>query len=161
MKLEIGTKGRELNSGSGLPDQDGKVHKLCDYLGKWVLLYFYPKDNTPGCTIEACDIRDNFPKFKVTELVVFGISPDSVASHKEFAQKYNLSFKLLADEDKKTINEYGVWSEDKAKRENGLGVLRSSFLIDPLGIVRKIYENVQPSGHSEEVVVDIVKFKKV
>jgi len=94
-----------------LPDQNGKLHKLSEYKGRWILLYFYPKDDTPGCTKEACAIRDAFPNFKKLQAIVFGISVDSVESHKKFAQKYNLPFTLLSDEKKEVVKKYGVWVE--------------------------------------------------
>ena len=94
-----------------LPDQNGKLHKLSEYKGRWILLYFYPKDASPGCTKEACGIRDVFPNFKKLKVVVFGISVDSVESHKKFVQKYNLPFTLLSDEKKEVVKKYGVWVE--------------------------------------------------
>ena len=107
-----------------LPDQDGKIHKLSDYKGKWVLIYFYPKDDTPGCTVEACGIRDNFPKFQNSDLIVLGISKDSVASHKKFAEKYKLPFTLLADEAKEVIQAYDVWQEKSMLGKKYMGVVR-------------------------------------
>ncbi|HZZ99151.1 MAG TPA: thioredoxin-dependent thiol peroxidase [Candidatus Paceibacterota bacterium] len=137
-----------------LPDQDGKEHSLSDYMGKWVLVYFYPKDDTPGCTKEACTIRDNFPDFKKSKLTVLGISVDSVKSHKKFADKYDLPFTLLADEDKKVVEEYGVWGKKKFMGREYMGTLRTSFLIDPMGVITKIYENVKPDIHAEQVLTD-------
>lgn len=138
-----------------LPDQDGKVHKLSDYLGKWVLLYFYPKDDTSGCTKEACMIRDELPNFKKLKCKILGVSVDSVASHKKFTDKYGLPFTLLSDENKKVVAKYGVWQEKSMYGRKYMGTLRSSFLIDPSGKVAKIYEKVDPSKHAEEVLQDL------
>lgn len=132
-----------------LPDQNEKMISLADFLGKWVLLYFYPKDDTPGCTTEACTIRDNFPHFEKSDLVVLGVSVDSSNSHKKFAEKYHLPFTLLSDEEKKVVEEYGVWQKRKF-----MGTVRSSFLIDPEGKIAKIYEEVKPAGHASEVLSD-------
>lgn len=143
-----------------LPDQNGKLHKLSDYTGKWVLLYFYPKDDTPGCTKEACGVRDAFPKFKKMDAVVFGVSADSVQKHKKFADKYKLPFTLLSDEDKKVINAYGVWAKKKFMGREYMGILRTSFLIDPKGKIAKIYEQVKPEQHAEEVLADLQALQK-
>lgn len=137
-----------------LPDQDGKIHNLTDYKNKWVLLYFYPKDNTSGCTTEACSFRDNLPKFSVEKFVVFGISTDSVASHKKFAEKYALPFTLLADKDKNVVKLYDVWKPKKFLGKEYLGTMRTSFLINPDGNIAKIYENVKPEIHAQEVLQD-------
>ncbi len=128
-----------------LPDQNGKMHTLRGHKGKWVLLYFYPKDDTPGCTVEACTIRDQFQNFKKIKAVVLGISKDSVESHKKFADAYNLPFRLLSDTDKKVIRKYGVTS-------------RASFLIGPDGKIKKVYENVKPPKHAAEVLSDLTTF---
>src|SRR3989344_3240945 len=116
-----------------LLDQNGKKHKLSDYRGKWVLVYFYPKDDTPGCIVEACMIRDNFPDFKKLEATVLGVSVDSVKSHKKFVEKHELPFILLADEEKKTVKKYGVWQKKKMMGREYYGTIRSSFLINPKG----------------------------
>ncbi len=143
-----------------LPDQDGNKHKLSDYKGQWVLVYFYPKDNTPGCTTEACALRDNFPAFKKLKIQVFGISADSEKSHKKFVDKYQLPFTLLADEDKKTAKKYGVWEEKSMFGVKYMGILRNSYLINPDGKIAKIYEKVKPSAHAEEVLKDIKELSK-
>lgn len=135
-----------------LPNQDGKIHKLSDYRGEWVLLYFYPKDDTPGCTKEACAIRDNFPAFGKLKVKVFGVSVDSIKSHKKFTEKYDLPFTLLADEKKETVKKYGVWAKKKFMGREYYGTLRTSFLIDPKGKIVKIYENVKPEIHAGEVL---------
>lgn len=138
-----------------LPDQDGKEHSLKDYAGKWVLIYFYPKDDTPGCTIEACTIRDQFKDFKKIGAVVLGVSTDSVKSHKKFADAYELPFTLLADEKKEMVGEYGVWGEKKFMGRTYMGTKRVSFLINPEGKIAKVYENVKPADHAAEVVKDL------
>jgi thioredoxin-dependent peroxiredoxin len=138
-----------------LPDQDGKEHALSDYKGKWVLLYFYPKDDTPGCTIEACTIRDQFRDFNKIGAVVLGVSTDSVASHKKFANAYKLPFTLLADVHKEVVGRYGVFGEKKFMGRTYMGTNRISFLIDPKGIIAKVYEKVTPSTHAEEVIADL------
>ena len=148
MKLKVGTKAPEFS----LPDQNGKVHSLADYRGKWILLYFYPKDNTTGCTKEACAIRDNFKGFKDTKTVVLGVSVDSVASHKKFEEKYKLPFTLLADDKKEVVKIYGVWGKKKFMGREYMGIKRQSFLIDPKGNVAKIYEEIGPAEHAEEVL---------
>lgn len=125
-----------------LLDQEGKTHTLADYAGQWVLLYFYPKDDTPGCTKEACTIRDAWPKFKKLGIKVFGVSTDSTKSHAKFVDKYDLPFTLLSDEEKKVVEKYGVTS-------------RVSFLIDPKGTIAKIYPNVKPEEHAVEVLQDL------
>jgi peroxiredoxin Q/BCP len=141
-----------------LPDQNGKIHSLVDYSGKWILLYFYPKDDTPGCVKEACAIRDNFPAFKKLGIQVFGISADSEKSHQKFIVKYDLPFTLLSDPDKKVIKEWGVWQKKKFMGKEYMGIARTSFLIDPKGKVAKVYEKVKPEVHAEEVLRDIKTF---
>ncbi len=143
-----------------LPDQNGKMHTLSDYKGKWVLMYFYPKDNTPGCTKQACAIRDEFPAFKKLKCVVFGISTDSEKSHKKFEEKFELPFTLLADTEKKVVSAYKVWGLKKFMGREYMGTMRTSFLIDPEGKIRTVYDNVKPEIHAEEVLRDLKKFKK-
>lgn len=150
-KLEIGQTAPQFS----LPDQQGKLHELKSYLGSWVLIYFYPKDATPGCTTEACSIRDNWKAFSSAGVTVLGISADSVNSHKKFAHKYSLPFTLLADEDKKIVTEYGVYGKKKFMGRQYMGINRMSFLVDPKGKIFKIYEKVKPSEHAQEVLTDI------
>lgn len=138
-----------------LPDQNGTAHSLGDYQGKWVLLYFYPKDDTPGCTIEACTIRDQFKDFKKIDAIVLGVSTDSVASHKKFAMKYELPFTLLADENKEVVGAYGVFGEKKFMGRTYMGTKRTSFLIDPKGKIAKVYDKVKPEEHAAEVIADL------
>lgn len=144
-----------------LPDQEGISHELKHYLGKWVVLYFYPKDDTPGCTVEACQFRDNFPKFKRSQAVVLGVSVDAVKKHAKFVTKYALPFTLLADEDKKVVELYSVWAKKKFMGREYMGILRTSFLISPEGKIAKVYENVKPDGHAEEVLKDIKELSRV
>jgi thioredoxin-dependent peroxiredoxin len=142
-----------------LSDQDGKIHKLSDYTGKWVVLYFYPKDDTLGCTKEACVMRDSLPDLKKLKAMVLGVSVDTVKSHKKFADKYELPFTLLADEDKKVVNKYGVWAKKKFMGREYMGTLRTTFIIGPDGKIKKIYENVKPPTHAEEVLRDLKEFR--
>lgn len=156
MLLKIGAKAPAIS----LPDQDGKQQKLSDYLGQWVLVYFYPKDDTSGCTTEACGLRDNFPKLGKLKAKIFGISTDSVESHKKFATKYKLPFTLLADTEKEVVNKYGVWAEKSMYGRKYFGTLRNSFLIDPKGKIAKIYEKVKPAVHADEVLADLKELQK-
>lgn len=132
-----------------LPDQNGTMHSLQDYKGKWVLVYFYPKDDTPGCTKEACSMRDHYAELQKV-VTVLGISSDSVESHKQFIEKYQLPFTLLADQEKKVIKEYGAEGTPFTKR--------ISYLINPVGIITKTYPNVQPDQHAEEILRDMKAF---
>ena len=138
-----------------LPDQNGAEYTLSEFRGKWVLLYFYPKDNTPGCTTEACELRDNFAELQKLGVQVLGVSADTVASHAAFALKLKLPFLLLADPDKAACNAYGVWGQQKFLGVPFQGVSRSSFLIDPQGKIAKVYPKVKPSDHAREVISDI------
>ncbi len=142
-----------------LQDQNEVKHSLEDYRNKWVLIYFYPKDDTPGCTKEACAIRDAFPDFKKLRCVVLGISTDTPKSHKKFETKYDLPFTLLADTEKRVVEMYGVWAKKKFMGREHLGVIRTSFLIDPSGVIRKIYNKVKPEVHAEEVLNDLKSFR--
>jgi peroxiredoxin Q/BCP len=137
-----------------LPDQDGAIHTLEQYKGKKVLLYFYPKDDTPGCTTEACNFRDGFAEFQKMGLVVLGVSADSVKSHKKFADKYELPFPLLSDEEKVVCNAYGVWGMKKFMGREYMGISRQSFLIDEQGMLSKIYDEVKVKEHADEVKTD-------
>jgi peroxiredoxin Q/BCP len=142
-----------------LPDQNSMLHTLSAYKGSWVLIYFYPKDDTPGCTKEACQLRDTFPSFEKVNAKVFGVSADTVQSHKKFADKYNLPFTLLADPEKKMLEAYGVWQEKKFMGRTYMGIVRSSVLVDPKGNIAKIYPKVIPEKHAEEVLVDLHSFQ--
>ncbi|NQT25500.1 peroxiredoxin [candidate division KSB1 bacterium] len=136
-----------------LMDQDGVNHTLSDYMGQWVLVYFYPKDDTPGCTVEACTFRDNYRDFEKVKMKVFGISADDAKSHKKFTEKYHLPFSLLADIDAIVMELYGVKIPDAKKAK------RHSFLIDPQGKVKKIYDNVTPADHPDEILYDLKAFQ--
>jgi peroxiredoxin Q/BCP len=145
---EVGKKAPDFT----LFDQDENKVSLKDFSGKKVVLYFYPKDNTSGCTKEACNFRDDFPKFKKTDAVILGVSPDSVSSHKKFAEKYNLPFTLLADEEKKVVEKYGVWKEKSMYGKKYMGVERTTFIIDEEGKIKKIFSKVKIDGHNTEVM---------
>ena len=135
-----------------LNDQNEKTISLSDYKGKNVILYFYPKDDTSGCTAEACSFRDDFPKFKKVDAVILGVSPDSVESHKKFVKKYNLNFSLLADENKEVIKKYDVWKEKSLYGRKYMGVERTTYIIDPEGKIKKIFRKVKVDGHNKEVM---------
>ena len=132
-------------------DQNGKLVKLTDQSGKKVILYFYPKDNTPGCTAEACNLRDNYNSLLKNGFSVIGVSADSEKSHKGFAEKYSLPFPLIADTSKKILNDYGVWGEKKLYGKTYMGVLRTTFVIDEKGIIEKIIEKVNTADHTEQI----------
>jgi len=135
-----------------LPATDGSTVRLSDLRGKKVVLYFYPKDDTPGCTKEACSFRDNLGVLQSMGVVVLGVSPDSVASHQKFAQKYGLPFPLLADEGAQVATTYGVWKEKKQYGRTYMGIERTTFLIDENGIVQRVFPKVKVDGHVEEVI---------
>lgn len=156
MKLNIGDKAPAFT----LPDADGNDHKLSDYKGKWVLVYFYPRDNTPGCTKEACAMRDSHPSFKKLKAVVLGVSADSPKSHTKFRDKHDLNFTLLSDEDKGMLKDYGVWGKKKFMGREFMGIQRMSFLIDPKGKIAKVYEKVKPAEHADEVLQDLKELQK-
>jgi peroxiredoxin Q/BCP len=135
-----------------LPDQSGRVHKLADLRGSWVVLYFYPKDDTPGCTMQACAFRDALPSFGDLDAKVLGVSADDEASHKEFATKYGLNFPLLADVDRQAIDAYGAWGlRQRPTGETVEGILRISYLIDPQGRIAQTWNVTEPEVHAEEV----------
>lgn len=138
-----------------LPDENGTLHKLSDYRGQWVVLYFYPKDDTPGCTKEACNFRDSIAELKKFGVVILGVSKDSVASHKKFSQKYHLNFPLLSDKSKETIKAYHAWGEKKFMGKVFEGILRTTYLIDGQGEVRKVYKKVDPATHATEILSDM------
>ena len=132
-------------------DQNGNTIKLSDFKGKKVILYFYPKDNTPGCTAEACNLRDNWDSFSDKGFIVIGVSPDNEKSHKGFASKYSLPYPLIADTSKTILNDYGVWGEKKMYGRSFQGVIRTTFIIDEKGIVEKIITKVDTSGHTKQI----------
>ena len=146
--LEIGNKAPDFT----LLDKDGREVSLSSFLGKKIVLYFYPKDNTPGCTRQACAFAGAYEEFKKKDTVVIGISRDSVASHVKFAEKYNLPFILLSDPDLIAINAYGVWQEKKMCGKVGMGVVRTTFIIDEQGDIAAVMPKVKPDTNAEEVL---------
>ncbi|MCW1888165.1 MAG: thioredoxin-dependent thiol peroxidase [Candidatus Moranbacteria bacterium] len=153
---KVGTKAPVFKA----PDQDGVVRSLKDYAGKWVILYFYPKDDTPGCTKEACGFRDGFAKYKRAGIEIIGVSVDSVKKHVKFVEKYSLPFTLLSDEDKKIVEAYGVWGEKKFMGRTYMGTNRVSYLINPEGKIAKVYDKVKPEDHADEVLADVKGLSK-
>lgn len=138
-----------------LLDETGQERKLSDFRGKTVLLYFYPKDDTPGCTTEACNFRDDYSSYEKAGVTILGVSPDSVKSHVKFKQKYHLPFTLLADEDHAVCELYDVWKLKKQYGREYYGVARTSYLISADGMIRKVFENVKPAEHSVEVLAAV------
>ncbi len=132
-------------------DQNGNKISLSEFTGKKLVLYFYPKDNTPGCTAEACDLRDNFESLSSRGFAVVGVSPDSEKSHKNFAGKFSLPFSIIADTDKKILNDYGVWGEKKMYGKSYMGVIRTTFIIEEKGIIEQIITKVDTSDHTEQI----------
>ena len=149
--LEIGTAAPDFT----LPDQDGKMHTLSDYRGKKVILYFYPKDNTPGCTKQACSYSAHRPQFTEKGAVILGISKDSVASHKKFAEKFNLSFTILSDPEIKVISLYDVWKGKKLYGKSFMGVVRTTYLIDENGIIIRADDKVKAAEDAEKLLAEI------
>lgn len=143
-----------------LNDQTGTAHELKSYEGKWVILYFYPKDLTPGCTQEACDFRDNVNRLASANAVVFGISADDEKRHAKFAEKKSLSFPLLADTDHAVCTAYGVWQKKKFMGREYDGIVRTTLIIDPEGNIAKRYDEVKVGGHVEEVLKDLMELQK-
>lgn len=139
-----------------LTDQSGEKHSLKDFKGQWVILYFYPKDNTSGCTRQACQFRDALPKFKKAGAVILGVSPDDEKSHARFVDKFDLPFTLLADTEQKVCTKYGVWQEKSMYGRKYMGVVRTTFLIDPSGKVAHRWDKVKVPGH-EQAVMDKLK----
>lgn len=140
-----------------LPDETGSLHKLSDYRGKYVILYFYPKDDTPGCTTEACGFRDDYTLYQAAGAVVLGVSPDAPKSHIKFKLKYNLPYTLLSDVDHAVCEQYGVWGLKKSMGREYKGVFRTTFIIAPDGSIQKVFENVKPDGHSSQILAEIKK----
>jgi peroxiredoxin Q/BCP len=135
-----------------LADETGTIRKLSDFHGKAVVLYFYPKDDTPGCTLEACNFRDDYHVYEENGVVILGVSPDNSKSHAKFKEKFNLPFSLLADENHVLCERYGVWGLKKMMGREYDGVFRTTFLIGPDGTLLKVWENVKPDGHSAQVL---------
>ena len=149
--LEVGTKAPEFE----LPDQNGELHKLSDYRGKKVILYFYPKDNTPGCTKQACGFSERYPQFMEKGAVVIGISKDTVASHKKFEEKNNLAFTILSDPELVAIKAYDVWKEKKTCGKVSMGVVRTTYLIDENGIIIKANDKVKAADDPENMLGEL------
>lgn len=149
--LEVGTKAPDFT----LPDQNGNMHSLSDYRGKKVILYFYPKDNTPGCTKQACGFAERYPKFTDKGAVVLGISKDSVASHKKFEEKYGLPFTILSDPELVAIQAYDVWQEKKNYGKTYMGVVRTTYLIDEEGKIAKAFDKVKAADNPEQMLGEL------
>ena len=149
--LELGTKAPAFE----LPDQNGEMHKLSDYLGKKVILYFYPKDNTAGCTKQACGFSERYPQFTEKGAVVLGVSKDSVASHKRFEEKYGLAFTLLADPERKVIEAYDVWKEKNMYGKKTMGVVRTTYLIDEEGVIEKVFGKVKAAENPRQMLEEL------
>lgn len=143
-----------------LPDQNGTSHALSDYAGKWVILYFYPKDMTPGCTIEACSFRDSLNRLTSHGAIVLGISADSVKRHAKFAEQQSLNFPLLADENHAVCEAYGVWKTKKFMGRTFDGIVRTTVIINPVGEIVKRYDDVKVSGHVDAVIKDLEALTK-
>ncbi len=149
--LEVGTKAPDFE----LPDQNGDMHKLSDYAGKKVILYFYPKDNTPGCSKQACGFSELYPQFTEKGAVVLGVSKDSVASHKKFEEKFGLKFTILSDIEKSVIEAYDVWKEKKNYGKVTMGVVRTTYLIDENGIIVKSNDKVKAAEDPEKMLKEL------
>jgi len=138
-----------------LPDETGVIHTLSQYADRNIILYFYPKDDTPGCTIEACNFRDDYSAYENSQVVILGVSPDSPKSHARFKAKYHLPFSLLSDEEHKVLEMYGVWGKKKMFGKEYHGVLRTTYLIGKDGKIIKVFKNVKPAGHSAEILANL------
>lgn len=149
--LEIGTKAPDFS----LPDQNGDIHTLKEYAGRKVVLYFYPRDNTAGCTKQACGFAELYPQFVEKDAVVVGVSKDSVASHKKFEEKYNLPFTLLSDTELQAIKAYDVWKEKKNYGKVSMGVVRTTYLIDENGMIIKAYEKVKAAENPGQMLEEL------
>jgi peroxiredoxin Q/BCP len=141
------------------PDDQGRPVTLSDFRGRPVVLFFYPKDDTSGCTTEACSFRDNLPRFDKLDAVILGIRPDSVKSHKKFKEKFDLPYPLVADEDKTIVNAYGVWAEKSMYGRKYMGVNRTTFIVDRDGKIARIFEKVKPENHAVEVAEAVAALK--
>ena len=135
-----------------LPDQTGTVRQLSDQLGRWTVLYFYPEDDTPGCTTEACQFRDLNELYSATDADIWGVSPDNASSHRRFRQKFDLPFTLLSDADHAVADRYGAWQEKNLYGRHYMGIVRSSYLIDPDGRIARAWPRVKADGHAAEVL---------
>jgi len=151
--LEVGDRAPEFKT----TDQDGESVSLKDFRGRKIVLYFYPKDDTPGCTKEACGFRDDYSKFRKRKIEVLGVSVDDEKSHKKFAEKYDLPFRLLADSDKKIVKDYGVWGEKSLYGRKFMGIHRVTYVIDEKGKVAAVWPKVKPDGHADEILASVGK----
>ena len=149
--LAIGTPAPEFE----LPDQNGELHSLSSYRGRKVIVYFYPKDNTPGCSKQACGYSENAPHFTEKDVVILGVSKDSVASHKKFADKYDLKFTILSDPDRKVIEAYDVWKEKKLYGKVSMGVVRTTYLIDENGIIVRANDKVKAAEDASRMLEEV------
>ena len=154
--LQIGQKAPEIR----LKNQDSIEVNLIEYAGQWVIVYFYPKDNTPGCTQESCDFNHNHEFFRGIDTTILGISPDSPETHTEFIFKYSFRFSLLCDEDKSVLKAYDAWGLKKLYGKEYEGVIRSTFIIDPSGTIRAIYKNLRVKGHVDRVIEELQKLQQ-
>ncbi len=152
MVLEVGQKAPEFS----LVDNEGQAHRLSDYQGKTIVVYFYPKDDTPGCTKEACSFRDSYEDYRKAGVEIIGISPDSEKSHSKFKKKHDLPFVLLSDPEHQVCEAFGVWGLKKMYGREYEGVFRTTFIIGPDGTIKRVFENVKPSDHSEEVLAEVL-----
>jgi len=143
-----------------LQDESGNLFRLTDFRGKTILLYFYPKDDTPGCTKEACNFRDDYSAYQEAGVTILGISPDTAKSHAKFKSKYELPFTLLADPEHQIASKYGVWGRKKFMGREYDGILRTTFLIGPDSQILKVFENVKPTDHSAEVLAELERIRK-
>ncbi len=141
-------------------DDRGELVQLAQLRGQWVVLYFYPKDNSPGCTRQACAFRDGFQKFVQCNASIIGISPDSVRSHQRFRERYGLPFRLLSDPGGRIAQQYGVWQERQRYGRRSLGVVRTTFILDPEGYVRAVFPRVRVEGHAEEVLSRLIELQR-
>ncbi len=151
MSIELNTKAPDFTADT---DGGGKI-TLSENKGKWIVIYFYPKDSTSGCTTEACNFRDNYERLSTLNAVILGVSPDSVKSHDNFKAKQELNFSLISDTDKSICESYGVWVEKSMYGKKYMGVERSTFIIDPEGNIKKIYRKVKVNGHVDTVIADL------
>jgi len=142
-----------------LPDATKQIHSLADYAGKWLVLYFYPKDDTPGCTTEACGFRDAFAEYAKRSVSILGISKDTTGSHQRFAQKFELNFPLLSDKSTETIQAYGAWGQKRFMGRDFMGIIRTTFLINPAGEIVKTYVGMDTAVHASEILADIDKLQ--
>jgi thioredoxin-dependent peroxiredoxin len=143
--------------GFSFSDHDGNTRQLSDYLGKKVILYFYPKDNTPGCTLEACSLRDGYEVLRSKGFEVIGVSADSIKSHEVFKTRFNLPFELVSDFDKSVLNSYGVWGEKKFMGKKFMGIIRTTFIIDEKGLIANVIEKVNTKDHAKQILEEMEK----